>query len=138
MRASQLILAGMLATAGLALGGCETVTIAERDQTAAQAADACVADIEGGKKAPQIMTYNTTSKVETHVQTFPDGAAMTVQDRQANKATGVDIKVGDRPYSCNADGRDHHDRSSKRSFGWGNRDDDYKSGKGKSDRDGAQ
>ena len=137
MKASFGIVLG--AVCAMSLGGCVHEYSYESHETAAQAADGCVADIEHGK-TPQIMTYDTGSKVETHVKTFPDGATMTVQDRQANKATGVDATVGKRPYSCYADGQDHNEHKSKKSWGWGDDNDnrDYKSGSSKSTRDGAQ
>ena len=137
MKASFGVLLG--AVCALSLGGCVHEYSYESHESAAQAAESCIADIEGGKKAPQIMTYDTGSKVETHIKTFPDGAAMTVQDRQNNKATGVDATVGKRPYSCYADGHDHDEHKSKKSWGLGDDNDrDYKTGSSKSTRDGAQ
>ena len=106
MKASQSILTGVSALALLAMTACAPTVYVDSTVSARQAAQECVEDIESSKKAPQIMTYNSETKVETHVQTFPDGATMTVQDKDNNKVTGVDAKLGERPYSCYANGRD--------------------------------
>lgn len=107
MKASNILMAGLSLGAIISLSGCASVYV-ERTRAAEQAAQECLNEIESSKKAPQIMTYNSDSKVETHVQTYPDGASMTVQQHGTNKVTGVDTKVGERPYSCNANGRDYN------------------------------
>jgi len=107
MKAAHVFMLGIGSGLAALLSGCAHQTVyVEHTKTAEQAMQGCVADIDPSKKPPQIMTYNTDTKLETHVQTYGDGAAMVVKDESNNKATGVDTVVGERPYSCNANGKD--------------------------------
>ncbi len=105
MKASRLILAALALGSGLGLTACETVT-RHHSVSASQVAQGCLEYAEGSA-APEIMTYDPYTHVETHVLEAPKGAAVTVQDRGNNRVTAVSAEhVGDSGYPlCTADGR---------------------------------
>ncbi len=118
MRASILILAG----AGLCLGltGCTTVSVPVPDlgllvpvgltgyrtktvdvRTDKEKAAACVANFEPDGKAPQVMTYDSSTKTEVHVNTEGKRVDVTAQNAQDNTALGMGGKVGGKvPQAC--------------------------------------
>ncbi len=104
MRGARLMLLTMAASAGCGLTACTTVThhIVSADQKAFE----CSQIHAGDPRAPQIMAYDSGSKVETNIQTAGSTAIMTVHDRENARATGVAAEAGRYPETCVADGRD--------------------------------
>jgi hypothetical protein len=106
MRASILILAGLgVVCAGLS--GCETyrgdrygtryVDVRTQKEKAAQ----CVAAFEPNGQAPQIMTYDSDTKTEVHMNTEGKRVDVTAQNAEDNTAMGMGGKVGGRiPEAC--------------------------------------
>jgi len=116
MKASRILIAGLALGSGLALQACSTVT-SHHSIAASQVAKGCLEYAEGST-APEIMTYDPYTHVETHVLEAPKGAALTVQDRAANRVTAVSAEhVGEAGYPlCSSDGHDR-DYASTRSVG---------------------
>lgn len=118
MRASILILAG----AGLCVGltGCTSVRVpvpnlgllvpvgltGYRTQTVdirtdKEKAAACVANFEPDGKAPQVMTYDSSTKTEVHMNTEGRRVDVTAQNSTDNTALGMGGKVGGKvPQAC--------------------------------------
>jgi len=105
MKASHLILAG-LGIASMALGGCTSyygrgrtdyVDVRTQQEKAAQ----CVAAFEPNGQAPQIMTYDSDTKTEVHLNQDGKRVDVTAQNAQDNTSLGMGGKVGGRqPEAC--------------------------------------
>lgn len=128
MRASHLLLAGLGLGAMVALGACTPQTIENRVdlRTPAEKAAACVAQFETDGKAPQIMTYDSKTKTEVHVNTDGRDVDVTAQNATDNTSMGMGGRVGGNiPEACTdatpiaAPAIPSRPKSSKR-MSWGN------------------
>lgn len=116
MNARPLLIAGLAVSTGLVLSGCTTVAHDHKISAAAVAQDCLYqADIdspngpryENAGRAPEIMTYDPGSHVETRLDNRDGARALTVLNARENTVTAVSIDrpgQGDVPI-CNADGR---------------------------------
>ncbi len=106
MKASKLIVAGLSLGMIVSLAGCatyQTRRVEYREtRSASERAAACVAAFEGENgKAPQVMTYDSGTGTETHLNT--DGRKVTVTAQNAGDKTsaGMGVTLGERkPESC--------------------------------------
>ncbi|MDC7694611.1 hypothetical protein PQU94_09995 [Asticcacaulis sp. DXS10W] len=70
-------------------------------RTQAQRADACVAQFEPNGTAPQVMTYDSQSKTEVHMNQDGKLVTVTAQNKPDSTSLGMEGKVGgSRPVSC--------------------------------------
>ena len=101
MKASILMAAG-LGTLALGLGGCAHYYPYPVDNsTQKQRAEACVAQYDPEHKAPHVMTYDSATGTETHMNTEGRKVSVTAQNAQDNTALGMGGKVGgDIPTAC--------------------------------------
>lgn len=106
MNASKLIVAGLSLGMIVSLAGCatyQTRRVEYREtRSASERAAACVAAFEGENgKAPQVMTYDSGTGTETHLNT--EGRKITVTGQNAGDKTsaGMGVTLGERkPESC--------------------------------------
>jgi len=124
MKRATMILGGVALLVGLT--GCETTRYEYVDgRTPAQRADACVASIENTDKAPQVMTYDSETRTEVHVNQDGKTVSMTAQNKPDATSMGARGTVGGgRPDTCT-------DASVSRSRYY----DDHKESKGRSGKD---
>ncbi len=119
MNARPLLIAGLAVGTGLVLSGCTTVA---RDHkiSASAVAQECLyqadtyspvgpdySDPSHAGKAPEIMTYDPNSHVETRLDSRDGARVLTVQNSRDHTVTATSIDepgYGDYPI-CNADGR---------------------------------
>ncbi|MDV6332002.1 hypothetical protein [Asticcacaulis sp. 201] len=106
MKRSIVILAG-LGVIGVSLSGCESYydqryrTSYVDVRTQKEKADQCVAAFEPDGKAPQVMTYDSNTKTEVHVNQDGRRVDVTAQNAQDNTSLGMGGKVGGRiPDAC--------------------------------------
>jgi hypothetical protein len=119
MNARPLLIAGFAVGSGLALSACTTVP---HDHTIAASAIAqdCryQADVYVDRatdnpalagKAPEIMTYDPSSHVETRLDSRGQAKVLTVQNSRENSITALGVdEAGNRAVPiCTADGRDY-------------------------------
>jgi hypothetical protein len=85
-----------------ALSGCDHYYPYPVDNsTQKQRAEACVARFDPEHKAPQVMTYDSATGTETHMNTEGRNVAVTAQNAQDNTALGMGGKVGgNMPAAC--------------------------------------
>lgn len=70
-------------------------------RTQAQRAEACVAQFEPDGKAPQVMTYDSQSKTEVHMNQDGKLVTVTAQNKPDATSLGMEGKVGgSRPSTC--------------------------------------
>ncbi|WP_349321359.1 hypothetical protein [Asticcacaulis sp. MM231] len=70
-------------------------------RTDKEKAAACVAAFEANGQAPQIMTYDSDTKTEVHMNTDGKRVDVTAQNAEDNTAMGMGGKVGGRiPEAC--------------------------------------
>ena len=107
MKASSFLIFAGLGAAVAALSGCTTYDdrrypVSYEDQrTQEQRAAECVANFEPGDKAPQIMTYDSESKTEVHLNTDGRKVDVTAQNATDDTAMGMGGKVGGNiPEAC--------------------------------------
>ncbi|ESQ76173.1 hypothetical protein [Asticcacaulis sp. AC402] len=104
MKASILILAGLSVLAA-GLTGCQS-NPRERTRyvdvrTERERAQQCVAAFEPGSKAPQIMTYDSETGTEVHMNQDGRRVDVTAQNASDNTALGMGGKVGGKiPEAC--------------------------------------
>ncbi len=108
MKAAKLILAGAAVAAMIGgLGGCSSyygrrtptnyVDVRNQREKAAE----CVAAFEGDGRAPQVMTYDSETKTEVHVNQDGRNVNVTGQNAEDNTAMGMGGKVGGKvPQAC--------------------------------------
>lgn len=116
MKASKLIVAGLGLGMIVSLAGCNhygsdrRVEIRET-RTAAERAAACVAAFEGENgKAPQVMTYDSDTRTETHLNTDGRKVTVTAQNAVENTSAGMGVTLGERrPESCTSNDPVPHD-----------------------------
>lgn len=97
MKAHILMKAGLMfaGLGALALVGCAHYYPYPVDNsTQKQRAEACVAQYDPEHKAPQVMTYDSATGTETHMNTEGRNVAVTAQNAQDNTALGMGGKVG--------------------------------------------
>ncbi|ESQ86171.1 hypothetical protein AEAC466_02970 [Asticcacaulis sp. AC466] len=106
MKRSIVILAG-LGVIGVSLSGCESYygqryrTSYVDVRTQKEKADQCVAAFEPDGKAPQVMTYDSNTKTEVHVNQDGRRVDVTAQNAQDNTSLGMGGKVGGKiPDAC--------------------------------------
>lgn len=106
MKRSIVILAG-LSVIGVSLSGCESYydhryrTSYVDVRSPKEKADQCVANFEQDGKAPQIMTYDSDSKTEVHMNQEGKRVDVTAQNTQDNTSMGMGGKVGGKlPEAC--------------------------------------
>lgn len=106
MKASKLIVGGLgLGMLVVSLSAC---TYYERNRRVvidprsdAERAAACVAAFEPEGKAPQIMTYDSDTRTETHVNTKGREVTVTAQNATDDTSMGMGGKLGERrPEAC--------------------------------------
>ena len=108
MKAPILILAGV---AVVALTGCSSYGYdrdRDRDRyqtvdvrTQKQRAEECVAAFEGDGQAPQVMTYDSKTNTEVHMNQDGRRVDVTAQNAQDNTSLGMGGKVGGKiPEAC--------------------------------------
>jgi len=107
MKASKLIVAGLgLGLMLVSLGACEsyggrTRRVVYDPRSDAERAAACVAAFEPSGKAPQVMTYDSDTRTETHLNTEGRQVTVTAQNSTDNTSMGMAGKLGEkRPESC--------------------------------------
>ncbi|MDI7776309.1 hypothetical protein [Asticcacaulis sp. EMRT-3] len=105
MKASILILAGLGAGLTLGMSGCvayHRYPIAYEDpRSPAERAQACVSTFEPDGKAAQVMTYDSATGTETHMNSDGRQVAVTAQNARDNTALGMGGKVGGGiPVAC--------------------------------------
>lgn len=117
MKASKFILIGSLACAIAPLSGCTvwrpaipvpdvrailpTRTVYVDVRTPEEKAAACVAEMEPKGKAPQVMTYDSDTRTETHLNTKGREVSVTAQNATDNTSMGMEGKLGERrPDVC--------------------------------------
>jgi hypothetical protein len=120
MNARPLLIAGLAASTGLVLSGCTTIARDHRIAAAAVAQDCLYqadtyspigpdyTDPAHAGKAPEIMTYDPNSHVETRVDSRDGARVLTVQNTREHTVTATSIDapgVRDFPI-CSANGRD--------------------------------
>ncbi|MGZ3297474.1 MAG: hypothetical protein ACXWKW_01265 [Asticcacaulis sp.] len=70
-------------------------------RTPEQRAQACVQEFDPKGKAPQVMTYDSNTKTEVHMNTEGRSVDVTAQNSTDNTAMGMGGKVGGRiPEAC--------------------------------------
>lgn len=104
MKASILILAG-LSVALVSLTGCETYRRPRTEtvdvRSAKERAAECVAAFEPDGKAPQVMTYDSETGTEVHMNQDGKRVDVTAQNQADNTSLGMGGKVGGRiPEAC--------------------------------------
>lgn len=105
MKPTHLLSLGLGVTLLAGLGACssgpQTVEKVVDSRNAAQKAAACVAEFEPDGKAPQIMTYDSKTKTEVHVNTDGKDVDVTAQNATDNTALGMGGRVGGSlPEAC--------------------------------------
>jgi len=100
MKRATMILGGVALLVGLS--ACETTRYEYVDgRTPAQRADACVTYIENTDKAPQVMTYDSETRTEVHVNQDGKTVSMTAQNKPDATSMGARGTVGGgRPDTC--------------------------------------
>ncbi|EGF92649.1 hypothetical protein ABI_10860 [Asticcacaulis biprosthecium C19] len=105
MKASILILAGLTVFTAVGLTACET-TPRERTRyvdvrSERERAQQCVAAFEPDGKAPQVMTYDSKTGTEVHMNQDGRRVDVTAQNASDNTALGMGGKVGGKiPEAC--------------------------------------
>jgi hypothetical protein len=105
MKASILIVAG-LGVVAAGLSGCYSNYPREHTRyvdlrTDKERAAACVAAFEPDGKAPQVMTYDSTTGTEVHMNQDGKRVDVTAQNASDNTSLGMGGKVGGRiPEAC--------------------------------------
>ena len=100
MKASIVILAGLGIGLALSLSGCETYGRRGPDygyvdpRTSQEKAQECVAAFEPSGKAPQVMTYDSDTGTEVHMNTEGKRVDVTAQNNRNDTALGMGGKVG--------------------------------------------
>ncbi len=103
MKASILVLAGV---AAVALAGCTSYHRGDRYQTvdvrsANERAQECVQAFEPDGKAPQVMTYDSNTQTEVHMNQEGRRVDVTAQNATDNTAMAMGGKVGGKiPEAC--------------------------------------
>jgi hypothetical protein len=106
MKASKLILAGLAVGGLVSLGGCaqdyyHTRNVVYDVRSDQERAAECVAAFEPSGKAPQVMTYDSDTRTETHLNTEGREVTVTAQNSTDNTSMGMGGKLGvKRPESC--------------------------------------
>lgn len=71
------------------------------NRTQAQKAEACVDQFEPEGKAPQVMTYDSETKTEVHLNQDGKIVTLTAQNKPDETSLGMEGKVGGaRPVTC--------------------------------------
>ena len=99
MRASIVILAGLGIGLAVSLSGCETYGrrhtpdyVDPRNQQ--EKAQECVAAFEPNGKAPQVMTYDSDTGTEVHMNTEGKRVDVTAQNNRSDTSLGMGGRVG--------------------------------------------
>ncbi|WP_443749529.1 hypothetical protein [Asticcacaulis solisilvae] len=108
MKASKLILAGLALGALVSLSACNSYYGENRSHNLVydvrsdqEKAAECVAAFEPSGKAPQVMTYDSDTRTETHLNTQGREVTVTAQNSTDNTSMGMGGKLGvKRPESC--------------------------------------
>ncbi len=109
MKASKLIVTGLgLGMLLVSLGACESYynhrnssRLVYDPRSDQERAAACVAAFEPSGKAPQVMTYDSDTRTETHLNTEGRQVTVTAQNSTDNTSMGMAGKLGEkRPESC--------------------------------------
>ncbi|MDC7684095.1 hypothetical protein PQU92_12465 [Asticcacaulis sp. BYS171W] len=97
----------ILGGAGLLCGGLSACSdpnyayVPVDNRTQAQKAEACVQQFEPTGQAPQVMTYDSQSKTEVHLNQEGKVVTVTAQNKPDATALGMEGKVGgSRPTTC--------------------------------------
>lgn len=103
MKASILLLAG-LGVAAVGLSGCYNTREYTRNvdlRSQKERADACVVAFEPNGKAPQVMTYDSQTQTEVHMNQDGKRVDVTAQNHTDSTSMGMGGKVGGRiPEAC--------------------------------------
>ena len=100
MRASIVILAGLGIGLAVSLSGCETYGHHRADygytdpRNQQEKAQECVAAFEPNGKAPQVMTYDSDTGTEVHMNTEGKRVDVTAQNNRNDTSLGMGGKVG--------------------------------------------
>jgi len=85
---------GLCLILGLSACGSSEVIVREDLRTDAQRAQACVAKFDPKGKASQIMTYDSKTKTEVHLNTEGRDITVTGQNATDNTSVGMGAEVG--------------------------------------------
>jgi hypothetical protein len=102
MKIISLSAVGLTLLLGLSACGSNEVVLRDDLRTDAQRAQACVARYDPQGKASQIMTYDSKTKTEVHLNTDGKDIRVTGQNSTDNTSVGMGAEVGgyDLPTYC--------------------------------------
>jgi hypothetical protein len=101
MKSVTVILGGAVCLVALSSCGHRDEPLVLDNRTQSQKAEACIQQFEPEGKAPQVMTYDSETKTEVHLNTEGKIVTLTAQNKPDETAMGVEGKVGGaRPKTC--------------------------------------